>query len=87
MISYLRESLHATDQINDPEWQKYLAYKPTSIHGSESDLRASFDEVLKPHDICTMCPRNPVWFTATQQLDAKMKKNVPMYDQDTYDSV
>jgi len=87
MISYLRESLAATDQIDDPAWKKYLDYKPTSIDASLDDIKESFDEVLKPHDICTMCPRNPVWFTATQQLDARMKKNVPMYAEDTYDSV
>jgi len=87
MISYLRESLDATDQLNDPEWQKYLAYKPTSISASTDDIQASFDEVKKPHEICSMCPRNPVWFTATKQLDAKLKKNVAMHDEATYDTV
>ena len=87
MISYLRESLDATDQLNDPEWQKYLAYKPTDISASPDDIRASFDEVKKPHEICSMCPHNPVWFTATAQLDAKLKKNVAMHDEATYDTV
>ena len=87
MISYLRESLAATGQIDDPAWKKYLDYKPTSINASVDDIKESFDEVLKPHDICTMCPRNPVWFTATKQLDATMKKNVPMYAEETYDTV
>ena len=87
MISYLRESLSATNQIDDPEWKKYLDYKPTRISATVDDIRASFDEVTKPHDICTMCPRNPVWFTATLQLDAKLKKNVAMHDEETYDTV
>lgn len=87
MISYLRESLDATNQMDDPEWQKYLSYKPTSIHSSQEEIQQSFDEVTKPHWICSMCPRNPVWFTATKQLDAKLKKNVAMHDEATYDTV
>ena len=45
MISYLRESLAVTGQLEDQEWQKYLDYKPTSITGTEKELRKSFKEV------------------------------------------
>tara|TARA_B100001250_G_scaffold67655_1_gene54180 strand:- start:208 stop:471 length:264 start_codon:yes stop_codon:yes gene_type:complete len=87
MISYLRESLAVTGQLEDPEWQKYLDYKPTSIIGTEKELRKSFKEVLVPHDICNMCSANPKWFTATEQLDPKKKKNVEMFQPQTYDTV
>ena len=87
MMSYLRESLEATGQLDDPVWQKYLKYKPTDIEASESEIRKSFQEVLNPTWICNMCAANPKWFTAAQQLDATMKKNVTMHDQETYDTV
>ena len=87
MMSYLRESLDASGQLDDPAWQKYLKYKPTSIDSSDDDIRASFKEVKEPTWICNMCSANPKWFTAAQQLDATMKKSVPMYDQKTYDTL
>jgi len=87
MISYLRESLAVTGQLDDPKWQKYLAYKPTSISASEDELRASFQEVLEPRDICDMCSANPKWFTAAQQLDSKKKKHVDMINPPHYDTV
>ena len=87
MISYLRESLAVTGQLEDQEWQKYLDYKPTSITGTEKELRKSFKEVLVPHDICNMCSANPKWFTATEQLDPKRKKHVEMFQPQTYDTV
>ena len=70
MVAYLRESLAATNQLDDPAWQKYLEYQP------KDDLREAVIEVDKPHAICSMCPKNPVWYTANQQLDPKLKKTV-----------
>jgi len=87
MISYLRESLEATGQLDDPKWKKYLEYKPTSINSSEDELRASFKEVLEPHDICNMCSANPKWFTATKQLDSSQKKTVEMINPPNYDTL
>ena len=62
MMSYLRESLDASGQLDDPAWQKYLKYKPTSIDSSDDDIRASFKEVKEPTWICNMCSANPKWF-------------------------
>ena len=87
MMSYLRESLEATNQLDDPKWQKYLKYKPTSITASDEDLRASFKEVLEPTWICDMCSANPKWFTAAQQLDASHKKTIEMINPSNYESV
>ena len=36
----VKKSLAVTGQLDDPKWQKYLAYKPTSIGASEDELRA-----------------------------------------------
>lgn len=88
MISYLRESLEATGQLKDPEWQKYLDYKPTSINDSADAIRNSFQEVLEPHEICNMCPAKVKgYFVANKQLDPKQKKTVEMFNPTTYESV
>ena len=70
MIAYLRESLEASNQLDDPAWAKYLEYEPPE------DLQQAVDEVTKPHWICEMCPSNPQWYTANVQLDPKLKRNV-----------
>jgi len=87
MVAYLRESLAATDQLEDPQWQKYLEYKPTSINGSEEALRNSFKEVTEPHWICNMCPASPKnYFVARKQINGK-KKTVDMFNPQNYDTV
>jgi len=87
MIAYLRESLAATDQLEDPEWQKYLGYKPTSINGTDEALRSSFKEVVEPGWICNMCPSRPkVEYAAKIQLKGQ-KKTVEMFNLKDYEPV
>jgi len=87
MVAYLRESLSATGQLEDPQWQKYLEYKPTSINDSEEALRSSFKEVTEPHWICNMCPSKPkIEFAAKIQLKGQ-KKTVEMFNPQNYEPV
>jgi MoaA/NifB/PqqE/SkfB family radical SAM enzyme len=87
MIAYLRESLEATDQLNDPHWKKYLNYTPTSIHDSEESIRNSFQEVVEPHWICNMCPSRPkIEYAAKIQLKGQ-KKTVEMFNPKNYESI
>lgn len=83
MIAYMRESLVATNQYDDPMWKKYFKYKPTSIDAPLVDIEKSFDEVETPHWICNMCPAKiEKKFIASNQLDGK-KQSVDMIHDDT----
>ena len=87
MVAYLRESLAATDQLEDPEWQKYLGYKPTSINDTDDALRNSFKEVVEPGWICNMCPSRPkIEYAAKIQLKGQ-KKTVEMFNPKNYEPV
>ena len=84
MISYMRESLAASNQSDDPEWKKYLKYEPTSIDASLEDITKSFDEVEVPHWICNMCPAKlRKRFVASNQLEGKKKTVDMIHDSDS----
>ena len=73
-IAYLSETLTSTKQINDPAWEKYLKYKPTSVDAPIEEIYKFADGQNKSSFICNMCPANPSWFRAHRQL--KGVKNV-----------
>jgi len=65
-LSYLRHKLTMTGQLDDPEWQYYLTYKPL-------DLRTcSYDDLITflstgPETFCSMCPKT---------INHVMRKNI-----------
>ena len=78
-IAYLHETLASTGQLDDPAWQKYLNYKATPIDAPIEELFAMAHQVITPHQICTKCNSDPVWYRANKQLSG-VKKVAPQYD-------
>jgi len=78
-IAYLHETLVSTGQVNDPVWQKYLNYHATPIDAPIEELFSMAHQVITPHDICTKCNSDPVWYRANKQLSG-VKKVAPQYD-------
>ena len=78
-IAYLHETLTSTGQLDDPEWEKYLNYHATPIDAPIEELFAMGHQVITPHEICTKCNSDPVWYRANKQLTG-VKKVAPQYD-------
>jgi len=51
-IANLKDTLHATDQMNDPEWMKYLEY---TGYSSTDDLQEFVHDIGTANRICSMC--------------------------------
>ena len=68
IIGYLRETIASTGQLDDPAWKPYLQYLGTPIDAPIEDLFEMADQTLIPHKMCNMCPSNPKWHYAHEQL-------------------
>jgi len=77
-IAYLKETLSATNQLEDNIWQKYLQYNPVPTDAPIEDIYKLAESQNKESYICNMCPANPKYFYANKQLDVK-KKVVPQF--------
>lgn len=58
-ISMLKTHLTKYDQLDDNDWQDYLAYKPITLSSPSIELEEFINNIHYPHDICRMCPANP----------------------------
>jgi len=59
-ISMVKTHLKKFNRLDDPDWQRYLKYQGVGLEDSEEELEKFVDNVHKPHEICGMCPANPL---------------------------
>lgn len=55
-VALLKRVLGDHNQLDDPDWQKYLNYNGIGVDCSDEDLLAWVNNFAKPADICSMCP-------------------------------
>ena len=65
-LSNLPAALKQTNQLEDPQWNKYLAYKPIHYSNTQEEILAFFNK--KEEDVCTGC-------NTTQTYDNITKMN------------
>ena len=65
-LSNLPAALKQTNQLEDPQWNKYLAYKPIHYSNTQEEILAFFNK--KEEDVCTGC-------NTTQTYDNVTKMN------------
>ena len=65
-LSNLPAALKQTNQLEDPQWKKYLAYKPIHYSNTQEEILAFFNK--KEEDVCTGC-------NTTQTYDNITKMN------------
>ena len=65
-LSNLPAALKQTNQLEDPQWKKYLAYKPIHYSNTQEEILAFFNK--KEEDVCTGC-------NTTQTYDNVTKMN------------
>ena len=65
-LSNLSAALKQTNQLEDPQWNKYLAYKPIHYSNTQEEILAFFNK--KEEDVCTGC-------NTTQTYDNITKMN------------
>tara|TARA_E500000318_G_scaffold60122_1_gene55789 strand:- start:1226 stop:2116 length:891 start_codon:yes stop_codon:yes gene_type:complete len=56
--AYLRDTLTAFDQMDDPQWKPYLEYKGVSLEPTEEEKQEFYKNQKKPASFCSMCPKN-----------------------------
>jgi len=59
-ISMLHTHLEKFNRLDDPDWQPYLKYKGLGEERTEKQLEEFVDNIHNPHEICGMCPANPM---------------------------
>ena len=65
-LSNLPAALKQTNQLEDPQWKKYLAYKPIHYSNTQEEILDFFNK--KEEDVCTGC-------NTTQTYDNVTKMN------------
>jgi hypothetical protein len=59
-LATLENGLRAKNQLDDPDWKKYLSYTPVDLLNiDESTLTNFIDTYAKPIDVCDMCSNSP----------------------------
>jgi len=56
----VRTHLKKFKKLDDPDWAVYLQYSGLDQDFTESDLEEFVNNIQKPHEICGMCPANPI---------------------------
>lgn len=59
-ISMLHTHLAKFNRLDDVDWQKYLKYKGVGLDANEETIEQFIDNITSPHEICGMCPANPL---------------------------
>jgi organic radical activating enzyme len=60
LLGTLDHGLKYRNQLNDPDWQKYLSYQPLDLFNfSQEDLDQYMETYGKPISECDMCSDNP----------------------------
>lgn len=58
-LGTLEKFLTIHNSLDDPDWQKYLAYKPVDLEtATEEDITAFASNIYSPSEFCDMCPSN-----------------------------
>ena len=65
-LSNLPSALKQTNQLEDPQWKKYLGYKPIHYSNTKEEILTFFNK--KEEDVCTGC-------NTTQTYDNVTKMN------------
>lgn len=71
--AYLRDTLNAFGQLDNPEWKRYLNYKGVSLSVSDEELLDFCDTQYNPSWICSMCPEGGNYHPREQQKIKKLK--------------
>jgi len=59
-LATLENGLRAKNQLDDPDWKKYLSYAPVDLLNIDKSTLTNFiDTYAKPIDMCDMCSNNP----------------------------
>ena len=69
--AYLRDTLAAFEQLDDPAWQPYLQYKGISLHASDEEKAQFYFDQQRPMDFCSMCPKNGHYSVHAQDFGKK----------------
>jgi organic radical activating enzyme len=60
-LATLENALRVKNQLDDPDWQKYLSYTPVDLLNINESILTNFINTYdKPIDTCDMCSNNPV---------------------------
>lgn len=58
-LGTLEKFLTVHNSLDDPDWQKYLAYKPVDLEtATEEDISAFASNIYRASEFCDMCPSN-----------------------------
>ena len=63
-LSNLHAALKQTNQLDDPQWKKYLEYKPIHYSNSKEEIVKFFNE--KEEDICSGCNTTETYDNVTK---------------------
>lgn len=69
--AYLKDTLHAMGQIDDPDWAPYLKYDGVSIHAPQEDLDAFVERQYEPEWFCAICPQDGAFHHREQDMRFK----------------
>jgi hypothetical protein len=59
-LATLRDAVTQNNQLEDPDWQKYLAYNPVDFANLDEDSLTFFESTYgSAIDVCDMCSNNP----------------------------
>lgn len=72
-ISMLQTHAEKYNMLDDEDWKPYLEYRGLGHGCSEEELNSFVDNIMKPHEICRMCPANP---ELKQQPEALVKHTI-----------
>lgn len=72
-LAMLKGLLQQKNQINDPDWQKYLQYPAFDVLSDDTNnFEFHKNNYNKPTDFCTMCNNNPLnvmkWTSRSEQM-------------------
>ena len=63
-LSNLHAALKQTNQLDDPQWEKYLQYKPIHYSNSKEEIVKFFNK--KEEDICSGCNTTETYDNTTK---------------------
>jgi MoaA/NifB/PqqE/SkfB family radical SAM enzyme len=72
-ISMLQTHAKKFGLTDDSDWIPYLQYKGLPANCAEEELEKFVKNIHQPHQICSMCPANPI---LKPQDEAKVKHNL-----------
>jgi hypothetical protein len=67
-LGTLERFLTHHESLDDPDWQKYLQYKPLDLTTCTLEQAQEFSKMkFYSNDACDMCPTESKWFIKTEE--------------------